>query len=45
MNERAKAVFLDVLAQPEAERQSYLERVAAGDAQLRDEVERLSIGR
>ena len=39
--ERARAVFLDVLAQPEAERQSYLERVAAGDAQLREEVRSL----
>jgi serine/threonine-protein kinase len=39
--ERAKAVFLDVLSQPEVERQAYLERVAANDEQLRDEVQSL----
>jgi len=39
--ERARAVFLDVLAQPEAQRQTYLENVAAGDTQLADEVRSL----
>jgi serine/threonine-protein kinase len=39
--ERAKAVFLDVLAQPEDERQAYLDGLVAGDTQLADEVRSL----